>query len=162
MSVTTITPYLLLNDLQGAFEESIISHNGAAMSQENVAAAKRIYESRNRGDVDAVLAECDPDVESHSHLAKLSGQPIRGHDGVREYLASLQEDWESFRHEPEQFFDAGDKVVIFLHTYAWGRASGADVDVPVAHVLTFERGRCLRFVSYHDRATALKIAGLEL
>ena len=131
------------------------------MSQKNVAAAKRIYESRNRGDVDAVLAECDPDVEWHSHLATLSGQPIRGHDGVREYLASLEEDWESFRHEPEQFFDAGDKVVIFLHTYARGRASGADVDVPVAHVLTFERGRCLRFVSYHDRAEALKIAGLE-
>jgi uncharacterized protein len=131
------------------------------MLRENVAAAKRLYESRNRGDVDGVLAECDPDVEWHSHLATLSGQPIRGHDGVREYMVSLQEDWESFRHEAEQFLDAGDKVVVLLHIYARGRASGIDVNVPVAHVLTFERGKCLRFVSYHDRAEALKAAGME-
>jgi ketosteroid isomerase-like protein len=65
------------------------------MSQQNVAAAKRIYDSRNRGDVDAVLAECDPEVEWRPHLASLSGQPIRGHDGVREYLESLREDWEA-------------------------------------------------------------------
>ena len=93
------------------------------MPPENVAAAKRIYEARNRGDVDAVLAECDPQVEWHPHLATLSRQPIRGHDGVREYMASLQEDWESFRHKPEQFFDAGEKVVVFLHTYARGSAT---------------------------------------
>ena len=127
----------------------------------NLAAAKRIYESRNRGDVDAVLAECGPDVEWHPHLAALSGQPVRGLDGVREYLTSLQEDWKSFRHEPEQFFDAGDKVVVFIQIHARGRASGVDVEVPVAHVLTFERGKCLTFVSYHDRAEALRVAGLE-
>jgi ketosteroid isomerase-like protein len=130
------------------------------MSQRNVAAAKRIYESRNRGDLDAVLAECNPDVEWRPHLAILSGQPIRGHDEVRAYLESLQEDWESFRHQPEQFMEVGDKVVVLLHTYARGRGSGVKVDVPVTHVLTFENGRCSEFVSYYDRAEALRSAGL--
>jgi ketosteroid isomerase-like protein len=127
----------------------------------NVAAAKRIYEARNRGDVDAVLAECDPNVEWQPHLARLGGEPIRGHDAVRAYMASLREDWESFSHEPEQFFDAGDTVVAFLHTYARGRGSGVDVEVPVAHVLTFRRGKCLGYISYHDREEALRVAGLE-
>jgi len=131
------------------------------MSQENVDIAKRIYEARNRGDIDAVLAECDPDVTWHPHLATLGGHPIRGHNEVRAYMASLREDWQSFRHEPEEFFDAGDKVVAFLHTYARGRGSGVDVEVPVAHVLTFEGGKCLGYVSYHDRAEALRVAGLE-
>jgi ketosteroid isomerase-like protein len=127
----------------------------------NVAAAKRIYEARNRGDVDAVLAECDPEVEWQPHLARLGGEPtIRGHGAVRAYMASLRDEWESFRHEPEQFFDAGDKVVAFLHTYARGRGSGVDVEVPVAHVLTFQREKCLGYVSYHDRAEALRVAGL--
>ena len=145
-----------MGELQGP-----VGDTAAGMSPENVAAAKRIYESRNRGDVDAVLAECDPDVEWHPHLATVRRQPIRGHDAVREYMASLREDWESFRHEPERFFDAGDKVVVFLHTYARGRSSGVDVEVPVAHVLTFNRGKCLGYVSYHDRAEALRVAGVK-
>jgi ketosteroid isomerase-like protein len=131
------------------------------MSQENVATARRIYEARNRGDVDAVLAECDRNVTWRPHLSTLGGQPIRGHDEVRAYMASLREDWQIFRHEPEAFFDAGDKVVAFLHTYARGRGSGVDVEVPVAHVITFERGKCLGYVSYHDRAEALEAAGLS-
>jgi ketosteroid isomerase-like protein len=130
------------------------------MSRENVAAAKRIYEARNRGDVDAVLAECHADVTWHPHLATLGGRPIQGHDGVRAYMASLQEDWIGFRHVPEEFFDAGDKVVAFLHTYARGRSSGVDVQVPVGHVLTFEHGKCTGYVSYHDRTEALRAAGL--
>jgi ketosteroid isomerase-like protein len=131
------------------------------MSRENVAVAKRMYEARNRGDVEAVLADCDPNVEWQPHLATLGGEPICGHDGVRAYMASLRQDWEHFRHEPERFFDAGEKVVAFLHTYARGRGSGVDVEVPVAHVLTFKGGKCLGYVSYHDRAEALRAAGLE-
>jgi ketosteroid isomerase-like protein len=128
------------------------------MSAEHVAVAKRIYKARNRGDVEAVLAECDPEVEWHPHLATLAGKPIRGHAGVREYMVSLKEDWEVFRHEPEEFFDFGEKVVAFLHTFARGRSSGVDVDVPVGHVLSFRNGKVLRFVSYHDRDEALKAA----
>jgi ketosteroid isomerase-like protein len=131
------------------------------MSQQNVAAARRIYEARNRGDVDAVLAECHQDVTWRPHLASLGGQPIRGHEEVRAYMASLQEDWQGFRHEPVEFFDAGDKVVAFLDTHARGAGSGIDVEVPVAHVLSFEDGKCLGYVSYHDRAEALRVAGLQ-
>ena len=43
------------------------------------------------------------------HLATLGGNPIRGHDGIRAYMASLQEDWIGFRHEPEEFIDAGEQ-----------------------------------------------------
>jgi len=132
------------------------------MSRANVAAAKRIYEARNRGDVEAVLAECDPEVTWHPHLATLGGNPIRGHDEVRAYMASLQEDWIGFRHEPEDFIDAGDDTVVaLLHTYARGRGSGVDVEVPVAHVLTFKQGKGTGYVSYHDRAEALRVAGVK-
>jgi ketosteroid isomerase-like protein len=130
------------------------------MSHRNVATAKRIYEARNRGDVDAVIAECDPEVEWRPHLANLSGQPLRGRDEVRSYLASLQEDWETFHHETERFMDAGEKVVVLTRAYARGRESGVEVDVPVAHVLSFEGGKCSAFVSYYDRAEALRSAGL--
>jgi ketosteroid isomerase-like protein len=128
------------------------------MSADHIAVAKRMYDARNRGDIEAVLAECDPDVEWHPHLATLGGKPILGHAGVREYLASLKQDWESFHHEPEEFFDLGDKVVAFLHTSARGKSSGIDIDVRVGHVLTFRNGKVLRFVTYLDRSKALKTA----
>ena len=105
-----------------------------------------------------MLAECDPDVEWHPHLATLGGKPILGHTGVREYLGSLKQDWGSFYHEPEEFFDLGDKVVAFLHTSARGISSGIDIDVRVGHVLTFRNGKVLRFVTYLDRGEALKAA----
>ena len=85
----------------------------------------------------------------------------RGHDEIRSYLKSLQEDWVGFRHEPEEFFDAGDVVVAFLHTYAQGRGSGADVEMSVAHVLRFADGKCLGYVSYGDRDEAMRAAGLK-
>jgi len=131
------------------------------MSQKNVESARRLYDARNRGDVEAVIAEYHPRVELFPHLSSLGGVPVRGHAGVREYLASLAEEWEEFRHEPEDFFDAGDTVVAFLHTHAVGRGSGVKVDVPVAHVLTFESGRCIKNVSYLDRSEALVAAGLR-
>jgi uncharacterized protein len=130
------------------------------MSEQNLAAARRMYEARNRRDVPGVLAECDPDVEWHPYLSSLSGDPIRGHDGIREYMASLEEAWEEFRHQPEDFIAAGDKVVALLHTHARGRGSGAEIDVPVAHVLTFKDGKCLKYVSYLDRAEGLRAAGV--
>jgi len=128
------------------------------MSPDNVAVAKRMYDARNRGDIEGVLAECDPDVEWHPHLATLGGKPIFGHAGIREYMASLKQAWGSFHHEPEEFFDLGDKVVAFLHTFARGKSSGIDVDVGVGHVLTFRNGKVLRFVTYLDRSEALKAA----
>jgi ketosteroid isomerase-like protein len=128
------------------------------MSAEDVAAAKRMYEARNRGDVEAVLAECDPEVEWHPYLAALGREPIRGHAGVRDYMASLSDHWEYFRHDPAEFIDLGEKVVAFLDTCARGKSSGIDVEVPVGHVLTFRNGKVLRYVSYLDREEALKVA----
>jgi ketosteroid isomerase-like protein len=41
------------------------------------------------------------------------------------------------------------------------RGSGARVDMPVAHVLTFQDGRCIKSVTYVGRDGALAAAGLR-
>ena len=130
------------------------------VSQANVEAAERIYAARLRGDIDAVLAELDPEIEWRPHLATLGGRSIRGHAQVRDYLASLEEEWEDFRQEVEQLFDAGDEVVAFLNTYSRGRASGVELQPRVAHVLRFREGRCVKSVTYLDRDEALRAVGL--
>jgi ketosteroid isomerase-like protein len=130
------------------------------MSDANVAAARRIYDARARGDVDAVLAECDRDVVWQPYLSEVRG-PVEGHDGVRAYLSSLDEEWEYLWHEPEEFFDTGERVVAFLITHSRGRRSGVVLEVPVAHVLTFQQGRCVESVTYMDRDEGLRAAGLD-
>ena len=42
------------------------------MSQENVEAARRLYDARNRGDMEAVIAECHPEVEWRRRLPGLA------------------------------------------------------------------------------------------
>jgi ketosteroid isomerase-like protein len=130
------------------------------VSRENLEAAERIYAARHRGDLEALLAELHPDVEWRTHLTALGGGSVRGHSGVRDYLASLSEEWEDFRQELEQLFDAGDEVVAFLNTYGRGRASGVEVQPRVAHVLRFRDGKCVESTTYLDRMEALRAAGL--
>ena len=48
------------------------------MLQENVERAYRVADAFNRRDLDAVLAQCDSDIELHSRLAELEGgRPYR-------------------------------------------------------------------------------------
>ena len=131
------------------------------MANRNVEAAKRLYAARLRGDVDALLAEVDPEIEWRPHLAALGGGAVRGHEGVRNYLAALDEDWEDFRQEVEEVFDAGDQVVVFLNTHARGRASDVELHPHPAHVLRFKDGKCVENTTYLDRDAALSEAGLR-
>ena len=131
------------------------------MASPNVEAAERIYAARLRGDVDALLAELHPDTEWRPHLAALGGGVVRGHDEVRAYLAAIDEDWEDFRQEPEELFEAGDHVVVFVKTTGRGRASGVELHPEPAHVLRFKDGKCVENVTYLDRSEALSAAGLR-
>lgn len=131
------------------------------MSRANIEAAERIYAARSRGDVDALLAELHAEVEWRPHLTSLGGRPVRGHDGVREYLASLADEWDDFQQDLEQLFDAGDEVVAFLRTCGRGRASGVVLQPRVAHVLRFRDGKCIESVTYLDRDEALRTTGLR-
>ena len=130
------------------------------MASRNLEAAERIYAARLRGDLDALVAELDPDVEWRPHLTALGGDVVRGHDGVRTYLASLDDEWDDFRQEIEKSFDAGDRVVVFLNTHGRGRSSGVELRLQVAHVLCFRDGKCVENETYLDRDEALRAAGL--
>src|SRR3954447_7530263 len=74
--------------------------NGPAMSQDNVESFKRFADANNRRDVDALLAELDPDVKWQSAvLGSMGGDATlhRGHAGVRRMLRDLYEAFSEFR-----------------------------------------------------------------
>ena len=72
------------------------------MSQENVEAVERFVDAYNRRDVDAMLAELDPEVEWHSAILEPVGgraRVYRGHEGFREVFGDLYDALAEFHIE---------------------------------------------------------------
>ena len=136
------------------------------MSQGNVEIVRRGYEALNSGDIEGALALFDPEVEVE--MAEEPGEvalfdlrkTYRGVDGFLEFLSKISEVWGEFRWEPEDFFDAGDDVLVFITLTAKGRGSGAVVDRPIAHLCTMRDRKLIRHKTFWSREDALEAAGL--
>jgi hypothetical protein len=91
------------------------------VSREDVETVRRMFDAFARRDLDATLAQLDPDivltVPATANLAGRTG-PYRGHEGVRQYLADVEAVWSELALEPLDFRDAAGAVVIF------GRVTG--------------------------------------
>jgi len=132
------------------------------MSEENVEVLKALYDAGNRGDREAFLASLDPAAEWHVTGVVLDQQRVyRGREAIWEYISTFAEEFAEFRVDAEDFFDAGDRVVVVARLVGRGRASGATVDLRFASVVTFRNGRILRGENYADTKQALEAAGLQ-
>ena len=86
----------------------------------------------------------------------------RGREAIGTDWAHTFEAFEDFRVEVEEEYEAGEELVVFVRYSGRGRASGAVVDAPMAHVWTFEQGgRPVRLRPFLDRTAALEAAGLQ-
>ena len=133
------------------------------MAQENVEAFKRGLEAGNRGDVEGLLEELDPEVEWHSALHAFlgGGQTVfRGHDGVREMLQDLNEAFGEIQIEISEIRDLGDGLVAIGRTRALGKASGVTTETPLAMVTEIREGKTISIRGYLDPKQALEAAGL--
>jgi ketosteroid isomerase-like protein len=132
------------------------------MSQENVEAFKRAMDAGNRQDVEALLAELDPEVEWHAALPMLGGDAVyRGHEGVREFLPEVWEVLADTRVEFPEIRDVGDLVVGVGHFRGRGKGSGVEAETPFAYVVDFRGGKAIRVRSYLDPKEALEAVGLS-
>lgn len=133
-----------------------------AMSQENVEAFKRGLEAGNRGDIETLLEELDPEVEWHSALhALLGGEQtvFRGHDGVRKMIRDLNETFSEIHLDITEIRDLGDRLVAIGRYRARGTASGAETETPLALVTEIKNGKTISLRAYFDPEEALEAAG---
>jgi ketosteroid isomerase-like protein len=134
------------------------------MSEENVEAFKRGLEAGNRGDVEALLEELDPEVEWHSAIhALLGGEQtvFRGHDGVRELFRDLNEAFGEMHIEISEIRDLGNRLVAIGSTRTRGKASSAETATPLAFVTEVKDGKTISIRGYLDPKEALAAAGLS-
>jgi ketosteroid isomerase-like protein len=131
------------------------------MSEENVEAFRRAVEGANRRDVEALLAELDPDVEWHAALTGLGGDSVwRGHDGVREFLPEVWDVLDTGFELPE-IRGVDDRVVALGRFRGRGKGSGVPAETPFGYVVDFRGGKAIRIQSYLDPNEALEAAGLR-
>jgi uncharacterized protein len=133
------------------------------MSQEDVQTVRQGYEAFNRGDVEWMVAQLDPEIVWEDAAEVPGSSSHRGIREVRCYLESFARQWEEIRFEPERILDAGERVVALVRMAARGRASGAQVDARLAHVYELREGRGMRVLrvrTFFDRERALEAAGL--
>ena len=139
------------------------------MSQENVEIVRRVYALGAdaagivRGDYDDVFRDYfDPDYELVPPLAYPDTESsYRGVEGLRRWFGEMDEIWDDFRTEPERFFDAGARVVVFARVTGAAKGSGPTVAISSAHVLTVRDGRITRTEIFLNRAEALEAVGLR-
>ncbi len=126
----------------------------------NVAVVRRAFDAFTLRDVERLVATCAPDVEFDLPTARLTrtGQPYRGHEGVRTYIRDAARVWSELRLEAREFHETGDLVVAVGRVYAWG--DGRVVDTPSSWVWRLRDGLVARVTVYENRADAFVAAGI--
>ena len=126
----------------------------------NVATVRRFVEAFNRRDIQAVIADADPEIELDEWREAPGARSYRGPEGVHAAIESWFETWEWMEVEIADIVDAGDRVLVILDQRAKGSGSGAEVEIRSHNVYTFRDGKVVRIQLFIDPEPALEAAGL--
>jgi ketosteroid isomerase-like protein len=131
------------------------------MEQANVEILRESYLALSRGDVEALVALTDPDVEWDMSRRTFDSRVYHGHAGVREAMSLMAEQWGALRIEPRDFITAGDDVVVPVRIVGVGKQSGVETTANAAHVFTLRDGKVLRLTTFQTPDEALEAVGLR-
>ena len=130
------------------------------MSQENVEALKRALAAFARRDMDAVLAEYDPEIEWYPGRAGLlAGETMvyRGHGGIRQLADDLDKAFSVAEIEFDDHRIIDDSRVIAIgRVRTRGRSSDIETVTPVAYLVEGRNGKPTRVRAFLNVAEALE------
>src|SRR5215211_3997840 len=108
-----------------------------------------------------LIALCDADFVLDMSARTLNPKTYHGHEGIRRFYREVSEVWEEFRWEPLRFFEAGDTVVVLVHSHGRGKGSGLEIAREAAMVWTVHEHRAMSVRFYIAQGEALEAAGLS-
>jgi ketosteroid isomerase-like protein len=133
------------------------------MSQENVQAARRLYDAFNDGDLDSFEQGVSPTIvwnEADNSL-NCAGNPYRSFDAIVEgVFKPTSRDFDQFRVDLEQLLDAGDHVIGSGHYRGTSRATGRTLSAQFCHVLHLDTsGKLDSLQEYADTLHEAEVVG---
>ena len=131
------------------------------MSQENVGIVKAAFEAYNRGDLDAWLADADPDAEWHVLPEATDPGPHRGRQVILERGKLWRQMFGGLRAEVLEYIDAGHYVIAPVRMRGQAPGSDAEVALDEVYVSKLRNGKIVELREYRTKAEALEAAGLR-
>jgi ketosteroid isomerase-like protein len=130
-----------------------------AVSEHEIQALRRIYAAMTRWDLDELIADVAHDIEWTLPEPLPWGGTRHGHDGIEAFASVFRDHVDGTWADPDDFLDAGDRIVVLGRLRGQARATGQKFEVGFAHVWTLTDGVASRLRSYFDTASVL--AALE-
>jgi ketosteroid isomerase-like protein len=129
------------------------------VSDPRIELASRAVDAWNRRDLRWLQENGTADIEFVPAIAAtVDGSSVHGPEEFIRFLEAMDESWESFRIEVEEFRLIGDQVVGRGRVLAKGRGSGVELDQPLGSLISFEGDKMSRLQSYLDPEEALAAA----
>jgi len=132
------------------------------MSQENVETVRRHHEAFVSGDREGALEPLDPEVE-FVFPALFDFPDARGHAELEKAMRQWMGTWMpgTYRFEPKEYDDLGDKVLVRYIEHGVGRQSGVEVTREAFQLWDMHNGKGIRMQVFEDRREALEAVGLR-
>ena len=128
------------------------------MSQENVEIVRGTYGRFLANGELHVGADLVWDV---SNLGWPDQQIYIGDEGAMQFITEWADAWDGWEMEPEDYIDAGERVVVILNQRGRSKATGIPVEMRFAQVWTLRGGRGVRMELYASVEEALEAVGLS-
>jgi ketosteroid isomerase-like protein len=123
-------------------------------AQQNTRLVQDFYEKFSAHEIAPLLSALAPDIEWQ--LPAMENVPFagtwRGHDGVLQFMRTLDETQEVIDFRPEEFVAQDDEVIVLGHFKMRVKATGRVSESAFAHVWNLDAGKFTRFREYVDTA----------
>lgn len=125
------------------------------MSKESIDFVHQLYNAFGRGDIPAVMEGMDVNIEwieSEAVNYPFNGLH-RGPEGVATgVFERIPATYEDFAVKPQDFVEAGDRVIVIGEYTGRGKTTGKVFNSPFVHVMTVQNNKITRFQVYTDTA----------
>jgi ketosteroid isomerase-like protein len=115
----------------------------------------RAYAALADRDFDSLRELADPDFELDVTDRVLNPDTYRGEEGLRRFLAEVDELWESMDMNVERLVERGDEVLALLLVHITGRGSGLQLEDRIAQHWWAREGKLVRMRVRADQEAAL-------
>lgn len=122
---------------------------------------EHFYAAINRNDMQAITRDFDPQIVRVEPEGFPTAGTYRGIADVQAHVTKGRGTWAEGTCDPEGFLENGDKVVVYLHAWVRLKNSTEWIGGRFADGFVFRAGKIVEYLSFGERADALKWAGIE-